>query len=608
MNAPLALKRQRALANKRRSGFSSVASVVVDTGVFHLDEPFSYGIPSELADRVHIGSHVKVLFRNKRTNGIVVSFSDHRENLPLQPIQGIIDRFALSPTTIDLCERLADRHASSLQSLFRFAVPGFAIQDVEEKKPSERQGNVSKSRKFLLVENQPPEEALLNFIPEEPGRYLVIADTLRNANDILGAMRSSSKERSNFSIIDLTGNGNRQTNRHALLQARDAHSFVAVGMRGSIFSNLGSLDHVFVLEEWSEHHVERNAPYWNTRDVSLIRQDLEGFELTFVGTSPSMELARLIETGFIEMPKKRLEWKRSRPRVHSLPESYQLSISKALKRGNVLISVASKSYVKALICQKCRSRATCYCGGAIEQLSEARYVCQLCQTAKSEITCTECQHTRFLMLHKGTERIAVEIAKAFPRHDVFVVDAEKGIDLPPSSQCIVISTMGAEPKFKEGFAGFVFLDGEYLTSRPKLRADESVWQRWRRALSMASKEVDIYFTLSSNHPIVQSVIAGKASIFLSRLLESRKAAHLPPYYKLISISGEVAALRNLAASLKKETQVPIEVFPINKQDEITIKVSVAQFQEIMQLLKVVQRYRSTRGKELLAIKLDPLDI
>ena len=60
--------------------------------------------------------------------------------------------------------------------------------------------------------------------------------------------------------------------------------------------------------------------------------------------------------------------------------------------------------------------------------------------------------------------------------------------------------------------------------------------------------------------------------------------------------------------LKKETQVPIEVFPINKQDEITIKVSVAQFQEIMQLLKVVQRYRSTRGKELLAIKLDPLDI
>ena len=212
------------------------------------------------------------------------------------------------------------------------------------------------------------------------------------------------------------------------------------------------------------------------------------------------------------------------------------------------------------------------------------------------------------MLHKGTERIAVEIAKAFPRHDVFVVDAEKGIDLPPSSQCIVISTMGAEPKFKEGFAGFVFLDGEYLTSRPKLRADESVWQRWRRALSMASKEVDIYFTLSSNHPIVQSVIAGKASIFLSRLLESRKAAHLPPYYKLISISGEVAALRNLAASLKKETQVPIEVFPINKQDEITIKVSVAQFQEIMQLLKVVQRYRSTRGKELFAIKLDPLDI
>ena len=608
MSAPLALKRQRALANKRRDGFSSVASVVVDTGVFHLDEPFSYGIPAELADRVHIGSHVKVLFRNKRTNGVVVAFSDEGKHIPLQPIQGIIDRFALSPTTIHLCQKLAERHASSLQSLLRFAVPGFAVQQVEEKKPCERRGNSSKSRKFLLVENQPLEEALLNLFQVGSGRYLVIADTLRNANAILEAMRSRSKELSNFSIIDLTGTGNRQMNRHALLQAREADSLVAVGLRGSIFSNIGSLDHVIVLEDWSDHHVERNTPYWNTRDVSLIRQDLEGFQLTFVGTSPSMELARLIETGFIEMPKKRLEWKRSRPRIHSLPENYHFTISKALKRGNVLISVASKSYVKALICQKCRTRATCYCGGAFEQLSEARYVCQICQTAKSEITCTECQHTRFLMLHKGTERIATETAKAFPRHDVYVVDADRGVDLPPSSKSIVISTMGAEPKFKEGFAGFVFLDGEYLTSRPTLRADEATWQRWRRALSMASKDVDIYFTLSSNHPIVQSVIAGKVSLFLSRMLESRKAAHLPPYYKLISISGEVAALRNLAASLKKETQVPIEVFPINKQDEITIKVSVAQFQEIMQLLKVVQRYRSTRGKELFAIKLDPLDI
>ena len=135
MSAPLALKRQRALANKRRNGFSSVASVVVDTGVFHLDEPFSYGIPAELADRVHIGSHVKVLFRNKRTNGVVVAFSDEGKHIPLQPIQGIIDRFALSPTTIHLCQKLAERHASSLQSLLRFAVPGFAVQQVEEISP-----------------------------------------------------------------------------------------------------------------------------------------------------------------------------------------------------------------------------------------------------------------------------------------------------------------------------------------------------------------------------------------------------------------------------------------------------------------------------------------
>ena len=608
MNAPLALKRQRALVNKRRSGFSSVANVVVDTGVFHLDEPFSYGIPSELASRVHIGSHVKVLFRNKRTNGVVVSFSTDGEKNPLQPIEGIVDRFALSPITIDLCQKLAERYASSLQSLLRFAVPGFSIQELEEKRPCDKRLNFSHRRRFLLVENQPLEEALVNVVPMEPGRILIIADTLRNAKEVLRMLGSESTKLTGFSIVDLTATSTRQANRQALLQARGADYLVAVGLRGSIFSNVGSLDQVIVLEDWSEHHVERNSPYWNTRDVSLFRQELEGFELIFVGTSPSMELARLIETGFIEMPKKKLEWKRSRPRVHSLPESHQLTISSALKQGNVLISVASKSYVKALICQKCRSRATCDCGGAFEQLSGARYLCQICQNAKSEITCSECQHTRFLMLHKGTERIAVETAKAFPRHKVFVVDAEREVDLPLTSHSIVISTMGAEPKAKAGYAGFVFLDGEYLTARPNLRAEESTWQKWRRTISLGAKDVEIYFTLASNHSIVQSVIAGKISLFVSRMLESRKAALLPPYFKLIAISGEVSALRTLAATLRNETQVPIEIFPINERGQLTIKVSVAQCHEIMHLLRVVQRYRSTRGNKLFTIQLDPLDI
>ncbi len=53
--------------------FLPVASVWVDTGVFHLDQPYDYEIPQRLSNSIAIGVKVAVPFGNREVEGIVIT-------------------------------------------------------------------------------------------------------------------------------------------------------------------------------------------------------------------------------------------------------------------------------------------------------------------------------------------------------------------------------------------------------------------------------------------------------------------------------------------------------------------------------------------------------
>jgi len=74
---PLNLKRQKASNNNNsihstRTPVKQV-EIAVDTGVFHLEQPYSYFVGSDLADLVTIGSFVSVPFRDTTKTGVVLS-------------------------------------------------------------------------------------------------------------------------------------------------------------------------------------------------------------------------------------------------------------------------------------------------------------------------------------------------------------------------------------------------------------------------------------------------------------------------------------------------------------------------------------------------------
>ena len=72
--APLRLKREKAvLPPPAQAKKDPIASVLVDTGLPHVDDEFDFLIPEELSQYIFPGSLVSITFNRKRTFGIVIS-------------------------------------------------------------------------------------------------------------------------------------------------------------------------------------------------------------------------------------------------------------------------------------------------------------------------------------------------------------------------------------------------------------------------------------------------------------------------------------------------------------------------------------------------------
>jgi primosomal protein N' (replication factor Y) len=102
-----------------------VASVVVDTGLAHLDRPFEYLVPAGMAEAARPGCRVKVRFAGQDLDGFVVRRSASAEHAGrLSPIRRVVsDEPVLTPHVLEVARAVADRQAGTLGDVLRLAIP-----------------------------------------------------------------------------------------------------------------------------------------------------------------------------------------------------------------------------------------------------------------------------------------------------------------------------------------------------------------------------------------------------------------------------------------------------------------------------------------------------
>ncbi|HKN96289.1 MAG TPA: primosome assembly protein PriA, partial [Pseudonocardiaceae bacterium] len=103
----------------------SVARVCVDVPLAHLDRPFDYRVPEQLAADAVPGCRVRVRFAGQLVDGYLLARADESDHKgALAFLEKVVSpEPVLSPDSIAFARAVADRYAGTLVDVLRLAVP-----------------------------------------------------------------------------------------------------------------------------------------------------------------------------------------------------------------------------------------------------------------------------------------------------------------------------------------------------------------------------------------------------------------------------------------------------------------------------------------------------
>lgn len=582
---PLKLKRERAKTVVRAARFTTSALVLIDHDIAHLDQPFTYGLPEDLKGEVRIGSRVLVPFKSEEREGIVLELAENQPS-PSKPIVRVLNQNAFSQSSLKLATEVASRYATSIVKILRYIPEAHLKGDLHQAASRER-----RTERYFEQISSNTTKRLIEKLSSHSRTTLILTPTEREAAQLFGELEQKFQSR----LVKAFG------------RSKQPKSFpdapIVIGTRAAIFWQIPHLSAVLIFHDNSEHYWSDRSPFWNVRDVALIRSRIERTDLHFYSGFPSMELFRLIELGYFKMAKSYRKNFLQRRKIRAKPDTYHQTIRDGLKNGVVAVQVATKDYSALVICKTCRTRPTCQCGFQLKMAGKDLFACAVCGFSASEWKCNFCGGKEKLLLSRGARRIEEELGKAFPSTPIYLSTADKEIETAPNDG-IVIATPGMEPRGGK-FSALVLLDGELQINRPTLRAEERLMENWFSLLSSVREDAPVFIDLNHNNPITQAITAENPLRLAKSLLSERKRAKLPPWYRIVIIEGE--ELGAIQEQLK--LQFPnIEVSKSKNSHKYVLRIPVEDSDQVIQGIHAFVKYRSASRKALVSVQIDPYDL
>ena len=505
---PLRLKREEAKrVDSAQAQRDAYVRVWVDTSVSHLDGEYDYLVPERLSQSVKPGIRIGVRFAGRDVEALVLERSDKSDITNLKFISSVIsEELVATPTLITLISSISKRWICNPYDVIRSAIPA-RVASVDkaftsENSSSKTQGLVNEAQGEVTYLHLAPHEDPLKRLSEfalkaqKKGSVLIVVPEDRELELLKVEIPSA---------LILTSSLSRTERYSNYLTAINKSSQIIIGTRSAIFLTPPDLNTLIVYRENSQSYYEPRHPGWNVRDIALLRQSEEKCNLYFVGYSPSLEMARSIESGAVNFLSKKVRLQISTfPQNGSelLPERIFSPIRNALKSGSVLFLVPKKGYASALMCKKCRNLAICPCGGKLSRSNQsAPPACVHCSTAFFNWKCKWCSEDKLVLLGRGAIRHAEEIGRAFPGLPVINSDADTPVKEVTSKSSLVIATQGMAPRCKGGYSAAVLLEGGSFFSYSDLRGQERSREAFFEAAGQVKPGAPVLVAIDSSHPI-----------------------------------------------------------------------------------------------------------
>jgi primosomal protein N' (replication factor Y) len=618
---PLRLKTQRVAKKVAIAPQDSIAEICVDTGVFHLPDTYDYLVPADFADLVVPGVFVKIPFGSKEVLGYVQRRKNAEDNTrTLKNITKLVSPIPLlTDELIEIIDLTCQRYACKPWDVIRSAIPS-RIAAVE--------------KEFLGISNPIPKLAKPKLSHTStitqtylglPGKVSELLGSLEDQEQLLVIVPDERDIKQLLTIdfgvaaIVLSSDLAKSERYENYLKVRFNEPKLIIGTRSAVFTPLNINSKILIFNDSDESMYERRFPSWNVRDIALLRSG--DFSLHFIGASPSLEIVRLTELGWIKASKEpRSATKNSCIVQFSDSKNSDISVIKAgLKKGNVLVVMAETGYINALACQKCRNQARCECGGKLYLPNRgAKITCALCEGVRNDFHCSWCEGTTIRSIAKGSTRFADELALAVPGYRVLLSKGDSRIDeiSSISENVLVIASYGCEPLGE--YAAVVLRSLENLTNRIDLRSLENVRRlifenRGRLSRNdIGTMHLDMPSENALSQALLRNDVYGNSLIELS----DRKDLALPPYYRIGILTGKKSAIRELARNLGgndlfasstiQEKQESTLGNPENSR--LILRCEISRSNEFSEFFRDLARYRGIKGLSPLQLRLDPFSI
>ncbi len=219
---------------------------------------------------------------------------------------------------------------------------------------------------------------------------------------------------------------------------------IAIGTRSAVFAPLENIGLVIVDEEHDPSYRQHESPFYNARDVGVMRAHLAGAVVVLGSATPAMESFHNARTGkytYLHLPDRiggrglaaaelvdmRDVFKRFGKDVALSPELLDAVAETHARGEQVIILLNRRGFSQFVLCRTCGETLKCKnCDITLTfHRGDGKLLCHYCNyREKAPRTCPHCSSEYLYFVGEGTENIAEQLTRKFPGMRIARVDRD----------------------------------------------------------------------------------------------------------------------------------------------------------------------------------------
>ncbi|HRI04143.1 MAG TPA: primosomal protein N' [Pyrinomonadaceae bacterium] len=219
---------------------------------------------------------------------------------------------------------------------------------------------------------------------------------------------------------------------------------IVIGTRSAVFAPVENIGLIIIDEEHDPSYRQHESPFYNARDVGVMRGSMAGAVVVLGSATPAMESFYNAQTGkytYLRLPDRiggrglataelidmREVFKQAGKDVALSPQLLN-EIKETHARGEqVIILLNRRGFSQFVLCRSCGETLKCKnCDITLTfHRGDGKLLCHYCNyREKAPRICPHCQSEYLYFVGEGTENIADQLAKKFPEMRIARVDRD----------------------------------------------------------------------------------------------------------------------------------------------------------------------------------------